>query len=665
MSFYSPFIPGSAYVTNGVISTFNSNTIGNIFTTKGNVGINISAPVCALDVSGDSHITGIISAGTYTGSLFSAASIGVSGATVGTLYASTVTAANVQLSGTVSASNHVGTLVSVASIGATGITVGTLYNTNLNTSYITASTLNLSTGITTANINFTGTLSQNGIPYVGSQWTTTNGNLFYTGGNIGIYTSAPVYALDVSGGARITGTISASNHVGTLVSSASIGAAGVTVGTLYASTITTGTLYVSGTTISVNITTQNQVDTNITTGTLNATTGITTASLLSTGVISAASIGVSGVTVGTLYANTITTTNLLSTNVSFGNFTITNLSWGNLAVTNFTSSNLVANNVNFGISSLYGSSFNAANNVTSASNITGFVFNSSSVISFTANVTVVINATTNLYETFTLNGSYSSSGWTLNSTSRGDISGIVFSITTGGQVQYTSTSISGWTSSSIRYTVNQNSLTGNYSSLSQPTTGNTYIYDSINLTNTANAVSGSSVGSAYMAGGLTVAKNLIVNGQLSRQIGVSSFACYGTVTAANISLTNITPILANITNTSGYLSTTGNSIGVTNLLYTNGNIINNSNTQQTYLLTYSLSLPYTIGFYQIYFSSPTTNRILAPSSMYVSNTSNNNIISGCGTLILNTNENIQMICSQSTGSTVSFYGQGIFTFTLL
>ena len=98
MSFYTPFIPGSEYVTNGLISTFNSNTLGNLFTTNGNVGINTTTPIVTLDVSGEARITGTTSIGTLVGSLVSAASMNSSNTTTSNL--NVTTSLNVPYSGT-------------------------------------------------------------------------------------------------------------------------------------------------------------------------------------------------------------------------------------------------------------------------------------------------------------------------------------------------------------------------------------------------------------------------------------------------------------------------------------------------------------------------------------------------------------------------------------
>ena len=54
--------------------------------------------------------------------------------------------------------------------------------------------------LVTSNINFTGALNQNGAPYIGSQWTTSNGAVTYASNVvIGKRVSTGGYALDVSG----------------------------------------------------------------------------------------------------------------------------------------------------------------------------------------------------------------------------------------------------------------------------------------------------------------------------------------------------------------------------------------------------------------------------------------------------------------------------------
>jgi len=95
-------------------------------------------------------------------------------------------------------------------------------------------------------------------------------------------------------------------------------------------------------------------------------------------------------------------------------------------------------------------SFSAANNQTSPADVTGFSF-ASSVRSFKALVSVTRIASTNLYEVFNILGIQRDSDWIIIVTGGGDSSGITFSITTAGQIQYTSSNLSGHVSSTIKF----------------------------------------------------------------------------------------------------------------------------------------------------------------------------------------------------------------------
>jgi hypothetical protein len=96
-------------------------------------------------------------------------------------------------------------------------------------------------------------------------------------------------------------------------------------------------------------------------------------------------------------------------------------------------------------------SFATANNQSSAANVTGFAFANASVRSFKAQVSVAIDATADLFEVFELLGVQRGSDWALAVASTGDDSGIVFSITNAGQVQYTSTNVSGFSSGVMKF----------------------------------------------------------------------------------------------------------------------------------------------------------------------------------------------------------------------
>ena len=96
-------------------------------------------------------------------------------------------------------------------------------------------------------------------------------------------------------------------------------------------------------------------------------------------------------------------------------------------------------------------SFSAANNQAAPANVTGLAFSNASIRSFESLVSVFIDATSDLYEVFTLRGIQRGADWQMSATSTGDVSSIVFSITTAGQVQYTSANYTGFVSGTIKF----------------------------------------------------------------------------------------------------------------------------------------------------------------------------------------------------------------------
>ena len=95
--------------------------------------------------------------------------------------------------------------------------------------------------------------------------------------------------------------------------------------------------------------------------------------------------------------------------------------------------------------------FNAANNIGTPTDVTGLLFSLGLVRSFYVILIVKINATSSLYAQFTIEGIQTASNWFIYDSYIGDDTGITFSITSGGQIQYTSTNISGYTSSIFDY----------------------------------------------------------------------------------------------------------------------------------------------------------------------------------------------------------------------
>jgi hypothetical protein len=95
----------------------------------------------------------------------------------------------------------------------------------------------LASELTVGNINFTGDLYQNGSIYVSSQWISdTNGNIFYTGGNVSISTTSSMYSLDIGGTTRSQDILATNSTITTL------NVSGLTVGNINF----TGNLYQNG-----------------------------------------------------------------------------------------------------------------------------------------------------------------------------------------------------------------------------------------------------------------------------------------------------------------------------------------------------------------------------------------------------------------------------------
>ena len=96
-------------------------------------------------------------------------------------------------------------------------------------------------------------------------------------------------------------------------------------------------------------------------------------------------------------------------------------------------------------------SFAGANNQAAAANVTGALFTGTVTRAFQMQVSVMVAATTSLAEEFVLNGAYNGTAWNMSYQSTGDISGVVFTITAAGQLQYQSLSYTGFTSLTIKF----------------------------------------------------------------------------------------------------------------------------------------------------------------------------------------------------------------------
>ncbi len=97
-------------------------------------------------------------------------------------------------------------------------------------------------------------------------------------------------------------------------------------------------------------------------------------------------------------------------------------------------------------------SFSGANNQVTPANITGLAFNVATVRAFEANIVAVVNASSDPVEYFKISGVRQIGGdWLIAVSSVGDNTAIVLTITTGGQVQYTSDNYGGFVSLTFKF----------------------------------------------------------------------------------------------------------------------------------------------------------------------------------------------------------------------
>jgi hypothetical protein len=198
--------------TYGIKSTFNSNTVGSLFTTAGNVGIGITVPSQKLDVAGGVRITGGGLLATFN-------------------------------------SNTVGSLFTTGGNVGIGITAP-------------SQKLDVAGGVRITGGGLLATFNSN-----------TVGSIFTTGGNVGIGTTSPSSMLHVNGSAVFT-NVSSTNLLATNITTTNLAVASafsapnayVTLYGLNVSThVTTGAVYSS------NVTSANIVATNLSTAALITT----------------------------------------------------------------------------------------------------------------------------------------------------------------------------------------------------------------------------------------------------------------------------------------------------------------------------------------------------------------------------------------------------------
>ena len=176
-------------------------------------GANLSAIIATIPNIMNTNISsGTINLSTgITTSLARITNINSTTVSTGTLLANTITGSNLSLSGdiiiggtlttvNITSVNVVDTNISAGSLNATTSTIPNIIHTNISTG-----TINASGGITTSNINITGSFEIPNVSAAGNS--NTIGNLYTTGGNVGIGTHSPRTNLEISQSSSTTGVM--------------------------------------------------------------------------------------------------------------------------------------------------------------------------------------------------------------------------------------------------------------------------------------------------------------------------------------------------------------------------------------------------------------------------------------------------------------------------
>jgi hypothetical protein len=216
----------------------------------------------------------------------------------------------------------------------------------------------------------------------------------------------------------------------------------------------------------------------------------------------------------------------------------------------------IAKSVNVGgsvvinnVSSMSSGTFSAPNTIVTNGSITGLVFAPATYRSFSIIMSASVTRTTggNYNAQYTIEGIQRDSGWNIYTSSLGDTIDLIFSINTStGQLQYSSSTIyTNWTSTVLNYQTTVIYIAGGFNTFNLPSGAQT-INGILNITDSTDSAN-TSTGALIVNGGVGIQKNLTVGGNIQFTGGIVKTQFYSSQNGdyTGIEITNSSSTLSN------------------------------------------------------------------------------------------------------------------------